>query len=484
MASGNEIRFHVLGDSGPFSQAGKSIGYMVTIGKKRYLVDCGSPLFNQIGGLDLEDIAGLIITHCHDDHKRWFTDLALYFKYESSNVKLPIMASETVMSDLMISSAAAMDRSLSTDSASVIDTPIDTFVDASVIGPRALYRIDKIQEGARWSYSVIDRDGETLPPDRAKVVISPLTGRPRMIFKDPASEEWVEPDSYYSFKAREFYEEDRNIHDDGELAIEAIKAPVWHGIPGIGLRFTVGTETLLLPSDTVHDTVLWERLCMEKRNQTLPLPRDEFDAAEVLFCDINDLIERTWSQQRYEEAMDSFGGSIVIQDVSIKDSIVHTDYVNLANTRLIPERTILTHSPDEITSTWALSFSGKEFIIKNSGVFEVVQGREYPLDADIYHKSDGKFYVGYKRDRGAYCVYEKGRMLSVAKADSKDKEDHGNLLYRVDLYEDISGRYFPILDTNDKSYIIRPDGDVELVKHHEKGSTGLLVESLRKPVDG
>ena len=38
------ITIRVLGDYGPFSRMGKSIGYQVTIGQSSYLVDCGSPL--------------------------------------------------------------------------------------------------------------------------------------------------------------------------------------------------------------------------------------------------------------------------------------------------------------------------------------------------------------------------------------------------------------------------------------------------------
>jgi hypothetical protein len=41
-----------------------------------------------------------------------------------------------------------------------------------------------------------------------------------------------------------------------------------------------------------------------------------------------------------------------------------------------------------------------------------------------------------------------------------------------------------MLDSTDKSYIVRADGLVELVRHTEKGSTGQLVESLRKPAHG
>ena len=75
------IILRVLGDSGPFSRMGKSIGYQIEIGQSCYLIDCGAPLFHLIGGHGLKKVGGLLITHCHDDHKRWFSDLALFCRY-------------------------------------------------------------------------------------------------------------------------------------------------------------------------------------------------------------------------------------------------------------------------------------------------------------------------------------------------------------------------------------------------------------------
>ena len=118
------IKVHILGDSGPFSRMGKSIGYLVTVGKSNYIIDCGVPLFQQVGGYGLRDIKGFIITHCHDDHKRWFTDLAIFYKYATDIYhKLPLFTSENVHNDMKISASSALDRSLSDDSKIVIDIP-------------------------------------------------------------------------------------------------------------------------------------------------------------------------------------------------------------------------------------------------------------------------------------------------------------------------------------------------------------------------
>jgi len=484
MKGGNDIRLNVLGDFGPFSRAGKSIGYKVTIGQESFLVDCGSPLFNQIGGSGIEAITGVVITHCHDDHKRWFTDLALYFKYASgSSRKLFLLSSEEVTSELMRSSASAMNRTLSNDSSMIIDLPFEDFTDTQILGPRPLYKIAEIRHNSSRTYGVVDNNGDELPPEQAKVIINPITGMPRMLFLDRDYGEWIEPESFYSFNSREFYEEEQNIYQGNGFRLEAIKAPVWHGIPGIGLRFSTESETLLFSSDTVHDTELWKKLASTRRKAKTDLASRKFLDEKLLFGDINDYIERTWSKERYESAIRAFDGAVVIQDVSLKGSIVHTDYEKLHNTNLDPTKTILTHSPDSMTSEWVLSYSDKYYIVRNGQVFEQVEGRDYRLDADVYHKADGKLFVGYKRDRGAYAVYEKDKVLSVHPASAPPPDDCGEMLYRVDLYEDISGRYFPKLDTTDKSYIVRADGKVELVRHTDKGSSGQIVESLRKPVE-
>lgn len=111
----NSITLKILGDYGPFSREGKSIGYRVDIGQTSYLVDCGAPLFRQIGGHGLKEIKGLVLTHCHADHKRWFTDLALFHMYAPDIPrKLSLLTSEVINDELKYSSAPALGSSLST----------------------------------------------------------------------------------------------------------------------------------------------------------------------------------------------------------------------------------------------------------------------------------------------------------------------------------------------------------------------------------
>jgi hypothetical protein len=70
----------------------------------------------------------------------------------------------------------------------------------------------------------------------------------------------------------------------------------------------------------------------------------------------------------------------VIHDVSVRDSTVHTSYDKLGNTALKKEKTILTHSPDRISSEWALCGTEKIFRILNDEYFEAVgDERRYAL---------------------------------------------------------------------------------------------------------
>ena len=314
-------------------------------------------------------------------------------------------------------------------------------------------------------------------PDIAKIIISQKTKRPRMLFHDPHYREWVEPESFYPFSSSVFYEEDRNNYTGPEgFTIEAIKAPVWHGIPCIGIKITTGEETLVFSSDTVHDKDLWKQLYTEKRTRQLRMSKKEFESAAVIYGDINVYIERVWSEERYREASNVFNDAIVIHDVSAGNSIVHTDYEKLNNTFLEKDKVLLTHSLDRITSEWVLCDTGKSFRIKGKRFFEIAGDAFYPMNADIYYKEAGRYYVGYRNEKGRYTVYEKDRLLELS---GGGKTGTGKPLFRVDMYEDISGKYFPRLEEKDAVYMERGDARVELVRFTEKGSRGEIVDNHR-----
>jgi ribonuclease BN (tRNA processing enzyme) len=475
----DRISVKILGDFGPFSKVGKSIGYQLTCGTSTYLIDCGSPPFKQIGGYTLKNIDGMIITHCHDDHKRWFTDIALFYLYETDmSQKISLITSEDIYDELIRASGPALDRSLSKDSKNIIDIAYEDYVNFLIIGPRAKYRIvSKDEGGGKTALYITDSNGIVPGPDKAKIVISKKTKRPRMLFKDPYYKEWVEPESFYPFSSNTFYEENKNIYKDKEgFTLEAIKAPVWHGISCIGIKVRTDSETLVFSSDTAHDKNLWKQLYSEKRKQQFPLSQKEFESASVIYGDINDYIERIWSEERYREAVNVFRDAIVIHDISSSDSIVHTDYEILKNTFLHREKAILTHSPDVITSEWVLCGIEKTYEIINKRFFEKVDNRLYPMDADIYHREGEKFYVGYKNENGRYIVYEENGLLRLS---NDDGENNGKPLYRVDLYEDISGKYFPYLEGRHSMYFERKDETVERIEFTDQGMRGKIVENQR-----
>jgi hypothetical protein len=474
------ITVRVLGDFGPFSRMGKSIGYHVKIGQSSYLIDCGSPLFQQIGGHGLKTISGLIITHCHDDHKRWFSDFALFNMYAPDIPhKIFLVTAHAINEELRKGSAPALDRSLSIDSKRVINIAYEEYIDYKIIGPHPKYRVATKDEGdGRSRIYVSDRDGNAVGPDKAKIFISPKTGRPRMLFKDPNYEEWIEPESFYPFSSDIFYERNQNVyidHDEG-FTIEAINAPVWHGIPGIGLKFKTDKETLVFSSDTVNNIDIWKQLYKEKMPEKFSISKKEFKSATVIYGEINDYIERIWSEERFREAITAFDNAIVIHDISSRNSTVHTDYHKLGNTALKRDKTILTHSPDKMTSEWVLSRTDKKLRIIGNSFFEIVGDELYPLNADVYHKEEGRYFVGYKNKEGKYAVYDRDGYLTIS---YRGRPELGDELYSIDLYEDIGGRYFPRLEKSDTLYHERVDGRIELIEVTHEGSVGNIVESCR-----
>ena len=473
------ISVKVLGDYGPFSRIGKSIGYQVTIGESCYLVDCGSPVFQKFGGHGLKQIKGLIITHCHDDHKRWFSDFALFNKYAPDvNHKLHLMTSERINSGLVESSLQALAMSLSFDCRQVVDIPYDEYVDFTAIAPRPKYRIAQLCEAPGVSRLVVlDNSDRVVPADLAKIFIG-TSGVPRMLFKDPPSGEWVEPESFYPFSSPVFYDENWQPFRDAEgFAIEAMNAPVWHGVPSIGVKFSTGSDTVIFSADTNHDLELWQELYQIKIPQQRKVSDSEFDAASVITGDINDYIERIWSKERYQDAINSFTTGITIHDIAVRKSVVHTDYRRLEHTTLEMGRTILTHSPDKMTSAWLLSEAEKEFFIKGDSLMEVVADQPMEVIGDFFHKEDGRYFVCLKSATGEYGIYEQDKVLSLSTDPFRSSDSQ--LVAQVEIYEDISGQYFPKLSREGSHYRKRPDGRVELVEYAAKSSSGKIVEDQR-----
>jgi hypothetical protein len=230
---------------------------------------------------------------------------------------------------------------------------------------------------------------------------------------------------------------------------------------------------LLFSADTVYKPSLWRQLCEEYRPQNFrSLSRDAFEKSSVIYGDINDFIERTWSRQRYVTAVNAYRDAVLIHDVARKDSIVHTDYADIAD---VPIRELFfTHSPDNLTSLRPILTSHRKLVLRDGRVHESVKGRLHPFDADVYVHHFSRDLVGYRAENGAYKVIGNNGLLGIAEAGGPEKE-----LLKVDLFEDIRGEYYPLLEDTKKSYVIREDGKVEEVTRLQDSSKGRVVQDLR-----
>ncbi|MDP6179203.1 MAG: hypothetical protein QGG48_04855 [Desulfatiglandales bacterium] len=112
--------------------------------------------------------------------------------------------------------------------------------------------------------------------------------------------------------------------------------------------------------------------------------------------------------------------------------------------------------------------------MRNDHPYELVKGKLYSFDADVYLHHFSSDLVGYESKRGAYKVIEKDDLLGVVTADHPQEG-----LMSVDLLQDVGGEYFPVLSDPDKYYSIRRDGKVEEVTFDANSSTGRVVENVR-----
>ena len=474
----HDIIFDVVGNTSAFSMMGESSGYMITVNGHVYLLECGSPVFPYLGYKGIAEIKGIFGTHSHEDHKRWFTDIVLFTFYNPlSKNRLKLISSEPVLEEYCKNSKGALERSLSIDSKKVVDIPYDLMVEECVIGPREKYCIRLKNDGdGTFHYCIEDRQGNAIGPERAKIFINHRANRPRLLFKDEETGEWVEPSSYYPFSAASFYEESRNdfIDEEAGLTVRAVKSSVWHGLPSIAFKFTTEKSSLFYSADTVWRPSLWKELYETRRPQCYDRTgRDKFEESGIIYDDINNFIERTWSRERYERAMEAYNGSdVIIHDIAPQNSIVHTDYADIANAPF--DNMIYTHNPDNLTSHRPMLNSGKKIIVSNGKVFESVKGKKFSFDADIYIRHWAKNLVGYKSKEGPFKVIEKGSLLGIAEIDSPEKG-----IMTVELFEEINGEYFPLLTKVDEYYTQRPDGKIEKVKMKGNNTAGKVVANIR-----
>jgi len=463
--------------------ASKSIGYRVSRNGISYLIDTGAAIFREIGKQGVLAARGVFGTHSHEDHKRWFSDMALFRVYSpNSPGKMRLITTELIHEEYHKNSKGTMERSLSDDSKRLIDIPYDEFVDRVLIGPKCRYRIVYYDElsGAKAPWAVVDTEDRHVPPSIAKVIINPQANRPRMLLRDPTSGEWVEPQTYYSFDDQNFYEADENPYVDEEagLTFRALVAPAWHGPPTISLIVSTEHEEVFFSSDTVYDADLWRELCTEHREQRLPMSREEFEEACVIYDDINNYVERTWSRRRFERAMAPYQNSVVIHDAARKNSVVHTDYAKIAAAQL--DEVMLTHTPDRFVSAVPVARAGASYVVVGRKLYEDVGGTLRYHRADVYMKGNLHYYVGFGSADGQHQVVEEDGMLDIVRC---DVETSSNVIRRVDLYEVIGGGYYPVLLADAEEYRERPDGKVEEVHYSGRGSVGSIAKDMRPQLE-
>jgi ribonuclease BN (tRNA processing enzyme) len=473
----SDIILDVIGNTTAFSLVGESSGYLITVNGHCYLLECGAQVFPTLGYQGLGRIKGIFASHSHEDHRRWFTDIVLYNHYDSkSSQRVRLISTETVLEEYHKNSKGALERSLSQDSKQVIDIPYGQMVEEVVLGPKSRYAIvlETVGSGC-YCYRIRDRGGNMIGPEKAKIIINPVANRPRLLFKDDETGEWVEPQNYYPFGSEQFYEKDQNpfLDEAAGLTVEAVKAPVWHGVPTIGFRFKTARNTLFYSADTVYKPSLWKELYQTYRPQRFKtIRRKAFEEQSVIIGDINDFTERTWSRQRYEAALEAYQGAVVIHDVARKNSVVHTNYEDICDANIA--QLLFTHTPDNLTARRPILKSGKRVVLRNGHIYECVDGRLFAFDADVYVKHLSSCYIGYESENGPYKIISRNGLLGVVEATGCEKG-----LMRLDLYEDINGRYFPVLKEPDKFYRLRADGQVEEVTIDEKTSVGRLVKNMR-----
>ncbi|MFB6347510.1 MAG: hypothetical protein ABEK50_17470 [bacterium] len=477
----SEFKVNVIGDSGPFSRLGKSIGYQINYRDGNFLVDCGAPVFQLLGSEGLTELDGIVGTHAHEDHKRWFTDIALHQKFSTATTgRVKLYGTHEILQDYRRASGPALERTLTEDSREILHLSFEDYIEPIQVGPTPKYRCKRV-DGADGSFKwrVVNQQGEVTSPRRAKVIQSEAGSYPRMIFNDPVDDIWVDPQAYYCYDDERFYQNTDNsdYHLKDDLRLQPLKAPAWHGPPTSSLLFSCPEGQLFFSSDTVYDPDLWHDL-VQPTDPSESLSETELEDRHYIRGEARHYIEQTWSNRRLEKALDLYEKDYVyIHDVSGPNSKVHTRYENLEE---FTGEILLTHSPDEFTSLHPLAHLGKSYLVQDSQLKEVSKtGDKFPLDADCYLKRYSEYLVGYQSDSGGYFLVkiDSGQYDVVESEELVDPE--AEIIMQVELYKDIGGDYYPILSESNHEYLIRPDGQVERQQHHEDGTDGSIIEGKR-----
>ncbi len=480
MSSDRHIEIDVLGDSSTTSRAGKGIAYHLRAGNARFLIDCGAPVLSLLDSNVLDELDGVIITHAHDDHRRWLSDLLLHRTFGSTKLdRLSLLASSAVLEACRHSLEPALSRTLSDDSTRVEDHPFERFVRPIRLGPAPRFR-PRHTGGDAWD--VVDREGDPVPLDRARAVLAEGVGRPRLLVRDPDREAWVDPEVFYPFTDRAFYTPPevasyRHEHASG-LTITPVKSTAWHGPPTTSLLFEYGDESVFFSSDTVHDPELWARLAEPLEPDAHP-DEEPWRGQGCLRADINRFLERAWSKSRLDRARSLYEGDrVIVHDVAGSPSPVHTHYRHLEDHK---QDLLLTHTPETFTARHPIAAPGKTYVVAEGRLWERPDDTDdlHALNAACFHKERHRLYVGVEDPSGSAALRRVKPGVYTVGRDSNGETVRGGLK----LYRDLGGRYYPKLRDENAEYVRRPDGAVERRIYRRETSEGSIVRDRRPNLD-
>ncbi len=467
------FKIKVIGDSGPFSKTGRSICYLIEVGESSYLVDIGSPVFQLLSFPQLNAINGIAITHPHDDHKRWYSDFLLYRKYVTPNQpKMKLLTGWLLINDIKRSSRAALEKTLSFDSEKVVECAYENFVDQRPISPQPKYTVKKIYQNNTLEFRVKNEDGKILTPDKAKVIIHPVTGSRSILFFDEEYRQWINPETFYSFSDTTYYNEIIPFIDEKSgLKISAVNAATWHGINAVSFIFEYDNTKIYFSGDTVYNSKLWLKFMESELTPKTDLTTPQFINAYSIIDDINNYIQRTWSQRRFKEAMSIYSDmDIIIHDSAAINSIVHTDFSSCAE--LEKNKTLLTHCPDKYISPIPITFNDKQYVVSDKKIYELCESKQYSLNADYYIKMNNHFYAGFKKSSGKYGVVYKNNIADIIEINDENKNNSD--IDIIELVEDIAGNYYHLNKINEEYFLF------DKIPYHKKNleNGSFLFEKL------